>query len=102
VVFVVLVFFAGDEFKWSSGAGVVRMVLGWTGIGYRVSGIRGKWVSGIGGKRVSGIGGKRVSGIGGKWVKRCFFSPGIQMFPNFGTCSRKCSIRKRTNQHYLD
>ena len=23
--------------------------------------------------------------IGGKWVKRCFFSPGIQMFPNFGT-----------------
>ena len=25
--------------------------------------------------------------FGGKWVKRCFFSPGIQMFPSFGTCA---------------
>ena len=36
-----------------------------------------------------------LAGIGGKWVKRCFFSPGIQMFPNFGTCSRKCGVKKR-------
>ena len=59
----VVVVFVGDELEGSFGDGVVRMVLGWTG-------------------------------IGGKWVKRCFFSPGIQMFPNFGTCSTKCNIMK--------
>ena len=33
--------------------------------------------------------------FGGKWVKRFFFSPGIQMFPNLGTCSAKCSVFRR-------
>ena len=33
--------------------------------------------------------------FGGKWVKRRFFSPGIQMFPNFGTCSTECNAFQR-------
>ena len=42
--------------------------------------------------RCAGLGGK-LGSLGGKWVKRSSFSlplfPGIQMSPNFGTCSTK-------------
>ena len=38
--------------------------------------------------------------IGGKWVKRCFFSPGIQMFPNFGTCSTEYRVLKESQEYF--